>query len=193
MMQAKPAGSLAYIYPLYEAAERGEMAAQYLLAHAYLTGSGVTANYKTAILWLCKSASQEYLPAIIRCGDIYSNGDYGIPQTPENKLEGYKWWYKAAELGAYNCAVRIGLNYTLGYPEKDMVKAWAWFDQATSFDVAPAIDGKLHVESQMTKEELAQAINLSDELRSKIAANIEAYNLLHSEYSRTGKLDIVSN
>lgn len=188
-------GSLAYIVPLYEAAERGEMAAQFLLADAFLTGSGININHQEALRLLTESAKQEFLPAITRLGDIYAFGGYGLPKTPANDAEALKWWRRAAELGEINCAIRVGAAYFHGENgcQQDFQQAYVWFGIAAAHDNSVAMQGKQAAGKHLTPEQISQSDTMIQELKQKISSEVAGYNERHATYCVSGITEAAIN
>ena len=58
------------VYYYKQAAEKGNMYAQYNLANFYWVGSGVEENKDIAITWFRRSAAQGYKPAVKFLQDI---------------------------------------------------------------------------------------------------------------------------
>jgi Sel1 repeat len=73
-------------------AEAGDAIAQFDVAKAYMTGAGVARDPNMALVWLHKSAAQDYVGAEYALGRMYQQG-LGIPKDP---LQAAKWFRKAA-------------------------------------------------------------------------------------------------
>ena len=69
------------------AAHNGDASAQYELAHAYETGSGVKKNLPEAIKWYRKAANNGDVLSALRLFEIYQGG-IGVKRDPE---EAKKW------------------------------------------------------------------------------------------------------
>ncbi len=103
-----------------EAAEAGEAEAQFKVGEAYCCsvheGSGLY-NTKTSVEWLCRSARQDYAPAMFKLGKIYS-GDVidgvrvsrrvaqGVAGTSENLPVAWAWLQLAADRDEEDAAKR---------------------------------------------------------------------------------------
>ncbi len=112
-------------------AREGDAEAQYKVGNAYCCsvheGSGLY-NTKTSVEWLCRSAKQDYAPAMLKLGKIYS-GDVidgvrlsrrvaqGLAGTSENMLVAWAWLQLAADREEGDAAKRAK-------------KIWDTFDEA---------------------------------------------------------------
>ncbi len=101
-------------------AKAGDAEAQYKVGNAYCCsvheGSGLY-NTKTSVEWLCRAAEQDYAPAMLKLGKIYS-GDVidgvrvsrrvaqGIAGTSKNLPVAWAWLQLAADRGEDNAAER---------------------------------------------------------------------------------------
>lgn len=69
---------------LKRAAEAGHADAQFMLAEAYLSGSGVPVDEAEAITWLRASAAQGHASASQRLDAIYRNAGLPAPAGQNN-------------------------------------------------------------------------------------------------------------
>jgi hypothetical protein len=74
-------------------AEAGDAIAQFDMAKAYMSGTGVATDPNTALVWLQKSATQNYFGAEYALGRIYQNG---LGKIPKDQHEAANWFRKAA-------------------------------------------------------------------------------------------------
>ena len=79
-----------------EAGEQGHAEAQYILATAYRTGSGVPEDYAEAARWYRRAAEQGHAVAQYSLGAAYFDGE-GVPQ---DHVQAYMWLILAAARGA---------------------------------------------------------------------------------------------
>jgi hypothetical protein len=79
------AGALRIVRPL---AERGDMAAQYVLAAMYDRGLGFPENHAMALQWFRRSADAGYSQSMRNLGTMYRSGEAG----PVNYVEAYRWY-----------------------------------------------------------------------------------------------------
>lgn len=77
---------------LHSLANTGRAEAQFSLANLYLTGQGVDKNLNTAIMWLNKSATQDYAPAQNLLGLIY----LGQHEHPVDCRQAQFWFSRVA-------------------------------------------------------------------------------------------------
>jgi len=121
-------------------AEAGNKRAQYKLGLAYLTGSEVKVNLKTAILWFTKSARQGYVKAYHKLGVIYyenrnKSGKYAL---------GFRWMLKAGSREFGVSQYYLSLMYLQGRGvRKDIDRSLYWATKAKKNGVRNA--GKLIV------------------------------------------------
>ncbi len=105
-------------------AESGDASAQYALARAYETGSGIQKNGQQAALWYRKAAEQGNAKAQNSLGVLYWLGD-GVDK---DKKEAVEWYRKAARQGDPNAMFNLGAAYYNGEGvAMDDTLALAWF------------------------------------------------------------------
>ena len=80
---------------LLNAAQMGNVKAQYQLALCYEYGQGTVRDYARAALWYSEAAKQGHTEAQYLLACCYSHG-WGVPQ---NKAEAQRWYKKAASHG----------------------------------------------------------------------------------------------
>ena len=78
---------------LRQAAEQGDVEAQFQLGGMYSRGEGVPEDDREAVKWYRKAAEQEHASAQYNMGVMYHDGE-GVP---EDYREAMKWYRKAAE------------------------------------------------------------------------------------------------
>ena len=102
------------------AAERGNVEAQYELGYCYYWGEGVEENKIEAVKWYRKAAEQGNVHAQNDLGVCYANGE-GVE---EDKAEAVKWYRKAAEQGYSDAQDNLGYCYANGEGvEENIVEA----------------------------------------------------------------------
>jgi TPR repeat protein len=106
-----------------EAAEAGDVRAQYALGIIYDTGSGVPIDYTEGFRWFRLSAEGGYAPAQAKMGLMYL---YGW-QERRDVAAAADWYERAAEQGDVRSQAQIAAMYArgVGVPE-DAVAAYAW-------------------------------------------------------------------
>ena len=79
-----------------EAAAKGSAEAELGLGGMYAAGEGVERDYAQALLWIRRSAEQEYGPAMVLLAEAYQKGKLGLEVDPD---EARRWLEKAAASG----------------------------------------------------------------------------------------------
>lgn len=95
---------------LIEAADSGDVEAQFNLAMSYSFGDGVEQNFVKAHNFFLKSANQGDVRAQYYLGVMYSNG-HGIPKDLE---QAYFWFSKSAFHGDADAQCELGMMYLQG-------------------------------------------------------------------------------
>jgi len=88
---------------LRRVAERGDAAAQIVLATKYHYGQGVAEDHSEAAKWYAMAAEQGRVDAMFPLGSLYENGSADL----RDLAEAYKWYKRAAELVASGKAHEI--------------------------------------------------------------------------------------
>lgn len=99
------------IKELMEAAEQGDVIAQYNLAVSYQEGEGVEENPELAFKWFLKAAEQGDSDAQYQVATCYRMGE-GVA---ENKNESINWLIKSAEQDNANAYYGLASCYDRGY------------------------------------------------------------------------------
>ena len=99
-------------------AEKGDMAAQYLVGRMYREGVGVEKNTETGLSWLNRSAEQGYKDAQFLLGLIYDEGTDVIPDGSKAAV----WYEKAAEQGDKYAQYNLSQLYLLGIGQAGLYK-----------------------------------------------------------------------
>lgn len=129
-----------------EAAEQGDVSAQFNLGFMYSEGRGVPRDYGQAAAWYRKAAEQGNLPSEYELGGLYHDGR-GVPQQDYGQAAA--WYRKAAERGFAPAQVTLGVAYLSGegVPQSDS-EAYFWLKVATAAtpevkpeDLAAILDG----------------------------------------------------
>jgi hypothetical protein len=120
------------IASLRKQAKDGDAEAQYQLANAYLSGSGVSKDLKQGVEWLQKAAKQEHAAAQTALWVMYREGF--PPEIPKDPKQGLKWLQKSAEHGYATAEYNLGLLYENGNVATGIAlnshEAAAWFRKA---------------------------------------------------------------
>jgi TPR repeat protein len=109
------------------AAEQGNVAAQYALGVAHLTGLGVQKDPAEAVKWLEMSANRGHPDALFKMASLYAQGS-GVPQDEKKSAE---LALASAERGHAEAQYNVATLYASGRGvEKNMAEAAKWFQKA---------------------------------------------------------------
>ena len=113
----------------YQAARKGDAAAQYKIGESYDLGRGVAQDYKEAVQWYRRSAEQGNAQAQFALGEMYKNGD-GVAK---DLVQAVHWYRLAAEQGNPGAQLLLGVLYEsgLGVP-LDFKEAAKWYRQSAA-------------------------------------------------------------
>jgi TPR repeat protein len=110
-----------------QAAEQGDVEAQYKLGMMYRDGKGVVQNCNQALEWLTKSAEQGHAKAQYSLGEMYALG-WCVQQ---NYQEAFKWCEKAAKQGHAVAQYELGVVFRKGIGvTQDYQQAFRWTKKA---------------------------------------------------------------
>lgn len=104
-----------------DAAKKGNAIAQYVLGKEFLK-SRHSRSRKLGLIWLKKSAEQEYPRAQYFLGNIYLNGKH----AGRDKARAIDFWAKAAENGYVPAMLALG---KLAFKQKEYRVAKSWFEK----------------------------------------------------------------
>ncbi|HED34196.1 MAG TPA: hypothetical protein ENJ08_08290 [Gammaproteobacteria bacterium] len=128
-MASKPVDKPGYDQYI-EAAESGNVEAQYSLAKFYYGGTYpfMNSDFIAAEKWFRKAAMQGHAKAQVHLGIIYSRGQ----GHEKNIVEAEKWYRKSAEQGNIKGLLSLAYMYHQGRGgiEKNYVEAEKWFRKA---------------------------------------------------------------
>jgi uncharacterized protein len=110
-------------------------AAEYRIAHMYMSGSGASPDKKRALAWLELAASHGNIDAQFEYGNALREG-FGVLQDYERAA---KWLQMAAERGNADAQYALGQMYRagMGVPA-DNEKAYMWFNLAAAQELSGA-------------------------------------------------------
>lgn len=118
-----------------DAAQKGDVNAQYNLGVMYAEGKGVEQDSAEAVNWYRKAAERGYAPAQSNLGAFYENG-VGIVH---DNAEAANWYRRAAEQGYALAQYNLGCLYLQGKGvEQDNAEAGNWFRRAAEQGSAAA-------------------------------------------------------
>ncbi len=149
------------------AAEQGDMRAQYNLGIMYDNGEGVQQNYAAAFDWYKTAAERGYTDAQYNLAKMYSYGQ-GVGR---DYVQAVYWYRTAAEQGDVEALYNLGVMYNCGEGVvQDLPFAHMWFSLAAS-NMSPGKErgGVLKIQEMtahnMTVEQIAEAERLEREWR----------------------------
>ncbi len=138
---------------LREAAEQGDPEGQVMLGACYQRGCGITKNSAEALGWFRKAADQDNPIGQDELGKFYYAGE-GL-EKDDSLAAG--WFRKAADQGYAEAQYHLGICYLLAQGVvKDYVEAYIWFNLATAQGHDKARQKLSHLESLMSKEQVAE-------------------------------------
>jgi len=147
-----------------QAADNGNVAAQYDLGEKYCKGTGVKQDYTMALKWYLKVAAQEdhrfSQYAKISIGILYKEGK-GVEQ---DDIRAFSWFKQSAEQGNTTAQYIVAEMYETGKGIKqDGIQAVIWYHKSAeqeNFDAHPAQYklAKMYDEGNIVSQDEAQAI-----------------------------------
>ncbi|HRP24537.1 sel1 repeat family protein [Thauera sp.] len=158
--------------PSVEAAQSGDLEAQYRLGRAALlnTARGKEATLE-ALGWLKRASEGGHTGAMILLGKLYRSG-VGITQNYELAA---RWIAAAAEAGDPEGMVEYGRLHRSGIGmTQDAVMAYVWFNRAAAALNMEGVHERDSVAIKLTPEELKRAQALSLELEEALAEGAQA-------------------
>jgi TPR repeat protein len=120
------------IAALHKQAKEGNAEAQFELAKAYLSGTGVAKDSKQGVEWLRKAAALDHPGAELALAILYMNG--GAQYVPKDPKQGLEWLRKSAAQDYGPAEFNLGTLYrrgdeATGIPKKPH-QAANWFRKA---------------------------------------------------------------
>ncbi|USA54693.1 sel1 repeat family protein [Acinetobacter sp. C32I] len=123
------------IKALTEAAEQGDVEAQYNLGAMYADGDGVEQNDAKAFEWFQKAANQGEASAQYNLAVMYDNGK-GIEKDIK---QAYYWYFKAAEQGDLDAQHHLRMSYLLKQLDQSAQKRYKMISKDW---VIPVVDAE---------------------------------------------------
>ena len=153
--QTAPATENPTMEQIRQAAEEGNVKAQYNLGLMYSKGQNVAQDLELANRWYRKAAEQGYPKAQYGLGLSYIQGR-GVMQ---DGLEAAKWFRMAAEQGLDKAQYNLAVVYERGRGnvDKDLGQAVKWYKKAADQDFIKALHnlGVLYAQGRgVTKNEI---------------------------------------
>lgn len=93
-----------------DAAQQGDVAAQYNLGMRYFKGDGVTQDYKSAAMWLRKASDAGDMDAQASLGTMFQKGT-GVAQDDH---EAFRLYIQAAQQGSHTAQYNLATMYASG-------------------------------------------------------------------------------
>ena len=148
-----------------QAAERGDVEAQYNLGVLYGMGRGVPLDDAEAVRWYRLAAEQGEAAAQHNLGFMYATGR-GVPQ---DDVEAVRWYRLAATQGVTGTQYNLGVAYNKGkgVPNDDVL-AYMWFYVAAANGHLPAMGFAPSLERYMTRTEIRRATDLARECMASL-------------------------
>ena len=158
---------------LHEAAENGDIDAQYKLGIYYWHGNkSLKQDYDEAVKWLLKAAEQEHEDAIYDLGFCY----YDM----EKYDEAVKWFRKSADFGEPRAQYFLGLCYEKGYGiDPNGEEAFYWYQKAAEQGDKEAMQWLAENVAVATADTVS--VGMSDEYFMTKAYDLTLYSV-ESEY-----------
>jgi hypothetical protein len=149
-----------------QAAESGDVYAEYNLGVMYGLGQGVRKNEEVAAQWYKKAADKGFAAAQYSLGVAYEEA-MGVWR---DEAVAFEWYRKAAEQDYPRAQLNLGLMYVRGQSvQPDIVQAYKWFHLAALSGDKLAERNCNHAEKKMTKRQIEQAIELASQWQPKLA------------------------
>lgn len=137
------------------------------IAAMYEHGDGTPKDISAAIQWYSLAAKQNLPCAQSSLGNLYENG----AGTVKDFSAAVNLYRQAADQGDVGGMLGLGSMYRFGKGlPKDLVTAYMWLNLAASRDYESVSKVRDSLESQMTREQIAEAQKLSREWKPKTVA-----------------------
>jgi len=143
-----------------EAAEKGDVKAQNMVANAYFHGTGLPKNPQEAVRWWRKAADQGSGEAYSLLGTMSYLGN-GVPK---DSSEAVRWWTKGAEKYDTDAQSQLGYAYLVGDAvPRNFTMAYMWFNIASVNGDKAATKSRDSVSQGMAADMISEAQALGDE------------------------------
>lgn len=157
-MASDTAGNSSDVESVRKAAEKGNAVALHNLGVMYAAGEGVPKDAAMAAELWRKAGEKGLAEAQVNLGISYAAG-VGVPKDTAKAVE---WWRKAAEQGNAMSQFMLGDAYMHGIGvARDLVRAHMWLNLAATSGLDGVADIRQKAESEMTKEQVAEAERLA--------------------------------
>lgn len=148
-----------------QAADMGNLYAQFNLGVSYDTGNGTPQNYRQAVEWYQRAAEQGASFAQFNLAIMYEQGR-GAHRSYKKAAH---WYNKAAKQGYREAQNNLGYLYETGKGvEKNLVAAYVLFDTAAEHGFEPAADKRDLLKHRMSKGQIKQALLEIKEYKTRL-------------------------
>jgi len=152
------------------AAEKGDVLAQYNLAHCYYFEKGVAKDEVEAVRWCRQSADQGFAKAQGFLGVFYVFGK-GVAK---DEVEAVRWFRKAADQGFAGAQHNLGICYADGIGvARDNIEAYAYLNLAGITDENARKDLAL-LEGRMSPDARLLGQQRTKQLQKEIKGRLES-------------------
>ncbi|MCF8082246.1 MAG: trypsin-like peptidase domain-containing protein [Deltaproteobacteria bacterium] len=168
-----------------QAAEQGDVRAQFELACMYLNGSGVIKNELEAAKWFRKAAERGEPSSQFNLGLMYLKG-IGVLRDHANAA---KWFRKAAEQGHVRAQYNLGVRYSKGEGvSKNYSESFKWFQKAAEqgHPYAQYVVGGMYSKGYGVPQDNAQAAKWYS--KAAMQGNVSAQRNLGFMYLKGDKI-----
>ena len=131
-----------------QAAEQGQVEAQFELGRIYRDGLGTRADGNAAVSWLERAAEKDTPHALNALGELYL-GHWNIPQ---DFAVARSWFLRGAQAGNSPSMYNLGIIYALGHGvTQDEIEALKWLALAADTGVGEDRDRALRARSRLAE------------------------------------------
>lgn len=179
-------GSSIDINKIRDEAERGNVAAMFVLGNAYMGGKNIAKDSVEALKWYTKAAEKGNATAMYVLGFLYDNGK----AVPKDSALALKWYTRGAEAGDANAQNNLGIKYRKGrWVTRDYKKAMRWFKQSAEAGNAYGMlnVGQMYQYAKGVKRDNAIALKWYLKAAEKSQLKVGCYHLGYFyEYGKGG-------
>ena len=148
-----------------QAADKGNLYAQYNLGVSYDTGNGTPQNYRQAVKWYQRAAEQGASFAQFNLAIMYEQGR-GAHRSYKKAAH---WYNKAAKQGYIKAQNNLGYLYESGQGvKKNLVAAYVLFDIAAEQGFEPAAGKRDLLKRRMSEGQIKQALLEIKEYKTRL-------------------------
>ena len=174
---------------LMKLAERGVANAQYEVASAFYTGTGVTRDIAEAAKWAQRAADQNNLHGLLMIGNLHRGSELGRPNLDLT----VKAFERAAELGSTLAYRHLGQLYFTGeHMPRDYTRAERWLRPAAARNdqIAQFTLGQLYLHGSGVERDPATAALWFQKAAASGHSQAQLYTAENYEYGKGVPQDI---